>query len=371
MSEQPGPIVLMGSGETAPAAQKIYHWLFSRIRARTGDDVRIAILETPAGFEPNSGYVAEQVGAYIQRRLQNFHPRIEIVPARKKGTAHSPDDPALAALLYEADVIFLGPGSPTYAARQLRDSLVWATLRACHRAGAALMLASAATLAFSRHTMPVYEIYKVGEDLHWQPGLDFFADFGLASVFVSHWNNRDGGEVLDTSRCYVGKARFAEMVELLPGGLAENTVIGIDENTALVIEPASRSWQVMGPGSVTIENQQQGATAVATGAIRPLSDFGPFVPPDPVQRGLDPSLWADVLQGRRLAAAARSAQPHPSAAVMALIEQRQAARAAQDWTAADRLRAEIAAQGWQVLDTADGPVVEPVAGSRQQEANSR
>ena len=360
MSDQPGPLLLMGSGETAPGAQKIYHWLFSRIRARTGEDVRVAILETPAGFEPNSSYVAGQVGAYIQRRLQNFHPRIEIVPARKKGTPYSPDDPALAALLHDADVIFLGPGSPTYAARQLRDSRVWATLRACHRAGAALMLASAATLAFSRYTMPVYEIYKVGEDLHWQPGLDFFADFGLASVFVSHWNNRDGGEVLDTSRCYVGQARYAEMLELLPGGLAENCVIGIDENTALVVEPASCSWQVMGPGSVTIQNQH-GQIAVASGALHPMSDFGPFALPAPVERGLDPSVWADLLEGRRAAAAARAAQPHPAPAVLALLDQRQAARAAQDWATADRLRAAIAARGWQVLDTADGPMVKPLA----------
>ena len=54
MSDQPGMILLLGSGETAPGAQKIYHWLFSRIREQTGDGIRVAVLETPAGFEPNS-----------------------------------------------------------------------------------------------------------------------------------------------------------------------------------------------------------------------------------------------------------------------------------------------------------------------------
>jgi cyanophycinase-like exopeptidase len=358
VSDQPGLIVLLGSGETAPGAQKIYHWLFSRIRAETDDDIRVAILETPAGFEPNSAAVAGQVATYIQKRLQNFRPSTQIVPARKQGTAHSPEDPALAAMLHDANVIFLGPGSPTYAVRQLRCTWVWETLRACHRAGATLMLASASTLAFSRHTVPVYEIYKVGEDVHWQPGLDFFGDFGLSTVFVPHWNNRDGGDTLDTSRCYLGEARFGALAALLPGGLDANTIVGIDENTALVIDPAARTWQVMGPGGVTVEDRH-GVTRVATGMIRSLHDFGPFVLP--AASGIAPDVWQAVQMGRHAAAAARAAQPHPSAAVLALVEQRQAARSTSDWAAADRLRAEIAAQGWQVLDTADGPLVQPLA----------
>jgi len=41
--------------------------------------------------------------------------------------------------------------------------------------------------------------------------------------------------------------------------------------------------------------------------------------------------------------------------VSALVEQRQAARAAKDWAASDRLRDEIAELGWVVKDTKDGP----------------
>ncbi len=40
--------------------------------------------------------------------------------------------------------------------------------------------------------------------------------------------------------------------------------------------------------------------------------------------------------------------------VVALAEERQAARTTRDWAAADRLRAEIAASGWEVRDTAGG-----------------
>jgi cysteinyl-tRNA synthetase len=45
----------------------------------------------------------------------------------------------------------------------------------------------------------------------------------------------------------------------------------------------------------------------------------------------------------------------PAAAVVALAEARAAARGAKDWPAADRIRDELAAQGWQVNDTAAGP----------------
>ncbi len=83
--------------------------------------------------------------------------------------------------MLNADLIFMGPGSPSYAIRQLRDSLAWYYLIARHRLGAVLALASAATVAFSACALPVYEIYKVGEDLHWIEGLDFFKLYGLTA----------------------------------------------------------------------------------------------------------------------------------------------------------------------------------------------
>ena len=204
MSSQPGPIVLLGSGETAPNAQKIYHRLFTQM----ADDVRVAILETPAGFEPNSDYVAGQIAVYLRKRLQNFRPKVAIVPARRRDGTLSTDNPEIVGALYDANFLLMGPGSPTYTVRHLRETHAWHVLRAMNRLGATLFFASAATLAMSRQTLPIYEIYKVGEELHWKAGLDFFGDFGLSLIFVSHWNNNDGGEVLDTSRCYLGQARF-------------------------------------------------------------------------------------------------------------------------------------------------------------------
>jgi len=47
----------------------------------------------------------------------------------------------------------------------------------------------------------------------------------------------------------------------------------------------------------------------------------------------------------------------PDAAARQLLERREAARADRDFAEADRLRDELAAQGWQVRDSAEGPVL--------------
>ena len=41
--------------------------------------------------------------------------------------------------------------------------------------------------------------------------------------------------------------------------------------------------------------------------------------------------------------------------VLALVERRQAARAARNWTESDKLREAVAALGWLVKDTKEGP----------------
>ncbi|MBS1871292.1 MAG: cysteine--tRNA ligase [Actinobacteria bacterium] len=51
----------------------------------------------------------------------------------------------------------------------------------------------------------------------------------------------------------------------------------------------------------------------------------------------------------------------PDADAQELLERRQAARAARDFAEADRLREELAARGWEVRDSADGPTLVPRA----------
>jgi hypothetical protein len=352
MNIQPGLVVLLGSGETSATIRRVYHWLFER----SGSSIHIGILETPAGFEPNSDSVAGSIADFVKQRLQNFQPRISVIPARKRGTAFSPDDPKILAPLLEANVIMMGPGSPSYAVRQLRASLAWHTLTARHRLGADLIFASAATIASSAHALPVYEIYKVGEDLHWKPGLDLLEPFGLSLVFIPHWNNNDGGTELDTSRCYLGKARFDQLVGMLP---AEPTIVGIDERTALIIDLATGVAQIMGIGNVTVVRDGQGEV-FASGQVFDLCELGSFQHlPDPLA-GIPSQVWDWVVTPQNEVEQQEERALTPSVEVLCLLEERTTARAQKDWARADALRGEIEAMGWQVLDTPEGPKLEPV-----------
>jgi cysteinyl-tRNA synthetase len=56
---------------------------------------------------------------------------------------------------------------------------------------------------------------------------------------------------------------------------------------------------------------------------------------------------------------AEAGAAEPDVAALALLERRQAARAAKDWAEADRLRDELAALGWQVRDSAGGAELVP------------
>jgi len=207
-STTPGPIILFGSGETLPSSGPAYDFIARKI---TGP-LDISILETPAGFQNNSGKVAKKVADFIEQCLSNYQPSSCLIPARAKGTDLNPDDPLLLEpMLKTSNWIFMGPGSPTYTVRQLENSLTSRYLYAMHCNGVALSLSSAAVLAISTLTLPVYEIYKVGEDLHWVKGLDFFGNYGLNIVFIPQWNNKDGGSDLDTSRCFMGLERFYKL----------------------------------------------------------------------------------------------------------------------------------------------------------------
>ena len=56
--------------------------------------------------------MAGRVGEFMQERLQNFNPHIDIIPARKRGTPFSPDNPQILQPLLQADIIFMGARFP-------------------------------------------------------------------------------------------------------------------------------------------------------------------------------------------------------------------------------------------------------------------
>lgn len=352
---QIGPIVLFGSGETLASSGKTHEATAQAL----GTLPRIAILETPAGFEPNSDRVAGKIAEFLQRRLQNYDPHIQVLPARKRGTPYSPDNFDIISPILEANWILLGPGSPSYAARQLRNSLAVDMITARHRMGATLMLSSSSTLAFSTYTMPVYEIYKVGEDLHWKDGVNYFGRLGVPLVIIPHWNNSDGGDELDTSRCYMGRARFNHLREMLPPHM---TILGLDEHTSLTLDFSNNQCHVMGSGCIYILHHGQSdlkADIYKSGERFTADVFGKWQI-DNAHAHISSKVWQEALAAQERLAAEAKQKPEPPAVVMELLQKRSTARANRQWQTADQLRLQIAELGWQVMDTPDGAELEPL-----------
>lgn len=339
-----GRIAFLGSGETSLAGGRIFETLARLIP----NPLRIAILETPAGFELNASLVAGRVGDFLKTRLGNYKPTIDLIPARKKGTDFSPDNPDILKPLLQANMIFMGPGSPSYVARQLKDSLAWDIIRARHRQGATLVFASAATISVGEWVLPVYEIYKVGEDVHVKNGLGFFSDFGARISFIPHWNNAEGGVDLDTSRCFVGMERFEQWRKLTP---QENVIVGLDEHSGIIIDFERAVCDVHGVSSVTVM-KATGTEMYPADKSFSLKELGDLkMPPE---GDIRPEVW------EMIHAAQNREEEGPSSEVLALLEQRKQARSNKNFAASDRLRDEIAALGWKVKDTKEGQQLEKV-----------
>jgi cyanophycinase-like exopeptidase len=142
-----------------------------------------------------------------------------ILPVNDRADA---DDPALAARVAGAGLVYLSGGHPAYLAGTLRDTAVWAAIVAAWRGGAALAGCSAGAMALASWVPSLRDPRQGGAvGLGLLPHLRVIPHFDAFSARVPDL-----------------VARF-----LLPHDPAV-TVIGVDEETALVGGP--RDWTVQG-----------------------------------------------------------------------------------------------------------------------------
>ncbi len=231
----------MGSGELSASMVEVHK---SLLRTRRPDSSAVFI-DTPAGFQLNVEEISQRAQEYFQSRVGR---PLLVVSLKSRQEMDTVQGRQALKRLQQADYILMGPGSPTYAARHWIGSPVPNLLRSRLADGAIITASSAAALSIGWKTLPVYEIYKVGMDLHWTDGIDLLEPWGLRLVIVPHWNNAEGG-THDTRFCYMGKARFQVLESLLPD---EAMVVGIDEHTALILDFAQRVAAVRGVGTVTL-----------------------------------------------------------------------------------------------------------------------
>ena len=259
MSTQlPRILVIMGSGETAPTMVPT-HRMISRLLP---NPAKATLLDTPYGFQENAPELATKAVEYFKTSINM---RLDVAGLTQIIGADALDVERGLQLVADAHYVFAGPGSPTYALRQWAGSPLAGLLAKKLRDGGVVTFASAAALTIGRFTLPVYEIYKVGEEPRWLDGLNILAEIGIDAAVIPHYNNAEGGHH-DTRYCYMGERRLAMLERELPSGVY---VLGVDEHTGVVIDIDAQTASVVGKGVVTLRYGGV-STEIASGQVLPL-----------------------------------------------------------------------------------------------------
>jgi hypothetical protein len=259
----PRILAIMGSGETAPTMVTTHRRLTSLLPS----PVKAVVLDTPYGFQENAPELAAKAVEYFSTSIN-----VDLVVAglvRLHDTHIAADPVAIERglrALTDADYIFAGPGSPTYALRQWAGSSVARIMIDKLTNGGIVTFASAAALTLGKATVPVYEVYKVGQDVQALEGLDILAAIGINAALIPHYDNTEGANH-DTRFCYLGEARLQMFESLLD---ADTYVLGVDEHTGLIIDIDAATATVVGNSNVTIRLRGE-SFVYPTGSVIPLS----------------------------------------------------------------------------------------------------
>ena len=258
----PRILTIMGSGETAPTMVSTHRTL----TALLPKPVKAVLLDTPYGFQENAPELATRAVEYFRNsvnvdiavaglvRLHDTHIAADTVQIERGLRAIS-----------DATYIFAGPGSPTYALRQWSGSNVASSIIDKLMNGGIITFASAAALTLGKVTVPVYEVYKVGQDVQRLDGLDVLSAIGINAAVIPHYDNAEGGNH-DTRFCYLGETRLRMFEKMLDD---DTYVLGIDEHTGLVIDLDAAVAKVVGNGTVTLRLREDSFT-YETGSTIPL-----------------------------------------------------------------------------------------------------
>lgn len=218
---EPGPIVLVGSGEFLPVMTEIDSALLAASGRRRP---RVAIL--PTASWPDGEAVFQRWAAMGTEHFGRLGAEVEPVLVRDGFDA---DDPAHVQAIGEADLVYLSGGKPGHLTESIVGSAVGDALVAAHARGATLVGCSAGAMGLGERHFE-FRRRRLAWPLRWESGL------GLVprATVIPHYNA-------------FPEALSALFMLQAPRGL---TTLGIDEETAVV--GRGGSWQVQGQGRVTV-----------------------------------------------------------------------------------------------------------------------
>ena len=356
-----GVLALLGSGETAPGMTKIHREIFARVQPST-----LVSLDTAYGFQGNVPQMTEKLVDYFATSL---HVAVESVHFDSFERASEVDRAIFRQRVREADYVFAGPGSPSYALTQWRPLNLGDDLFSVLERGGGVCFASAAALTLGAYTAPIYEIYKVGVAApYWLEGLDIMSRIGLRCVVIPHFDNHEGRNY-DTRFCYLGERNLTRLESQLPDDVA---TLGVDEHTALIIDLAADTLTVRGRGQA-YWRRGSSVLVLPHGQVTPLSDLrtsetaprhsAATAPPDSdsdlaalarvALTGGEDAADAVATLVRR-AAASGDGHVDPSPYIEAVVAARTRARSSGAYELADDLRAALIDLDVEINDDASG-----------------
>jgi hypothetical protein len=259
VTPHPRLLAIMGSGETAPTMARVHRLLVERLGAAPVDAV---LLDSPYGFQENADEISLRTIGYF-RDLQiplavASWPTADDVLRRERALVRVKD----------ANYVFAGPGSPTYALKVWEPSRLRNVLGNKLTNGGCVAFSSAAAATLGVATVPVYEIYKVGATPYWAPGLDLLAQLRLRAAVIPHYDNAEGG-THDTRFCYLGERRLRALESMLD---ADTVVLGLDEHTAAVFDLDADTVTVLGRAALTMRRQAI-STVFPSGVTVPIDEL--------------------------------------------------------------------------------------------------
>ena len=215
-----GTIALVGSGEWLPVMLDVERELLNN------QNPVYVQLSTAAGQESPARLEHWKNLAQIQAKTLSVESRW--LPVFDQDSANNPE---FAEKIKGAGLIYLSGGDPTYLAETLRDSLVWNAIVNEWQNGASLAGCSAGAMALTTW-VPKMRI-KIGKNNEDVKGLGLLPNIRVIPHF-----DRMLGWIPDIITRYLLNT---------PPGV---TLVGIDENTALV--GGVNSWTVKGEQSVWV-----------------------------------------------------------------------------------------------------------------------
>jgi cyanophycinase len=247
----PGALALVGSGEYTAAMETTDQHLLATLGGPA--HARVALIPTASALEEGQPQRWNAMGAVHFTRLgaQQTAPLALLTPA-------DADDAELLRALEQQNFFYFSGGNPAYLVATFDGTRAWATIRSRWLAGAVVAGCSAGAMMLGA-ALPNLRELRGGGPPRWERGLELVSGIAVLPHF-------------DRLRLWLGEARLAELIAAAPPAI---TVVGIDEDTALVSVPQASPntglWQVSGRQSVTVFRGSGPAEVVGSGEELSLS----------------------------------------------------------------------------------------------------